>query len=99
MHQLYLLVTRYQERKLAQQKLQRQYDNEMVRRDIIDNIRKYIKIHDILDISVEQLGTFFGASRCTMHFNLENMFQVDAEYCKPLMKPVRVKKLEVTYLW
>lgn len=92
--QLELEVT---ERKIAQQKLQQQYDNEMIRRDIIDNIRKYIKIQDILDISVEQLGTYFRASRCTVHFNLDNMLQIEAEYCRALMPPVRVRKLEVRF--
>lgn len=85
----------FKERKIAQERLQIQFDNEVSRRNIIDAIRKCIKIQDILDVATEQLGTHFKADRCTMHFNLDNIFHVDAEYCKATIPSVRVRQVEV----
>jgi predicted RNA binding protein with dsRBD fold (UPF0201 family) len=85
----------YKERKIAQERLQHQFDIEMNRRNMVDSIRKCIKIQDILDMAAEQLGHNYRADRCTMHFNLNNVFHIDAEYCKPTIASVRDWKKEV----
>ncbi len=64
---------------------------------MIDNIRKHIRIKEILDIAVSQLGAGLKLSRCTTHFNLENIFQIDSEFCMDDSKRAKRERLSVTF--
>jgi hypothetical protein len=76
---------------IAQHKLQDQYIQEKRKREMVENIRKPMKLKEIYQVTVEQLGTVLNASRCTVHFNMENFLAVEAEYCKPFVQAVTPK--------
>jgi hypothetical protein len=61
------------ERKAAQKKLQDKFKAALLVKEVTEEIRKFIKVDEIAQITAVRLGQLLHASRCTVHLNLEGI--------------------------
>lgn len=65
---------------------------------MVENIRKPIKLNDIFQATAEQLCNILRAKRCTVHMDVEDFFNIEAEWRQPFVQSVStLPKMEVLY--